>query len=259
MEYSIAIYFLLFIIYSIAGWIMEVIGKLIEKKKFINRGFLIGPYCPIYGCGALIVTCFLKKYMNDWFVLFSVSIIICGLLEYVTSYIMEKLFRARWWDYSERKYNINGRVCLETLIPFGVLSLLIIYVTNPFILKYLLMIQNQILNILAGILFFIFILDSIISLKIISNVRSTSTRINNERENKNNRTCDNTEEITEKVKEILRGKSILNRRLIDAYPNLQAKIEKKKEEIKEKTEEIKEDIKNKIEEKKSYLTKKKSE
>ena len=217
---------------------MEVTCKSIEAKKFINRGFLIGPYCPIYGWGAIIITLLLKKYTDDWIVLFFMSMITCGILEYATSYVMEKLFHARWWDYSKRKYNINGRVCLETLIPFGILGIVIMYVTNPFILKFLDKIPEQTLNVIAIILFTIFLIDSIISLKVVSNVRSTSTKLNKELSDKK----DNTEEITAKVKEILRNKSILNRRLINAYPDLQAKIKRKKEEIKEKTEAVKEEI-----------------
>lgn len=220
---------------------MEVTCKSIEAKKFINRGFLIGPYCPIYGWGAIIITLLLKKYTDDWIVLFFMSMITCGILEYATSYVMEKLFHARWWDYSKRKYNINGRVCLETLIPFGILGIVIMYVTNPFILKFLDKIPEQTLNVIAIILFTIFIIDSIISLKVVSNVRSTSTKLNKELSDKK----DNTEEITAKVKEILRNKSILNRRLINAYPDLQAKIKRKKEEIKERTEAVKEEIRKK--------------
>lgn len=243
MEYSIATYFLLFIIYSIAGWLLEVICVSIEKRKFANRGFLIGPYCPIYGCGAIAITILLHNYTNDWIVLFFMSVITCGLLEYGTSYIMEKLFHARWWDYSKKKYNINGRICLETLIPFGILGLLIMYITNPFILDQFSKISEQTLNIIAIIVFTIFVIDGLISIVVVSNVRTTSTKLNKAN---NDITMDNTEEITEKVKEILLNKSALTRRLVNAYPDLQAIIKKKKEEIKKKTEEIKEDIKKRV-------------
>lgn len=118
MYQTIKIYFLLFFIYSVMGWILEITCKFIEYKKFANRGFLIGPYCPIYGFGALFITLFLGRYSNDIIALFVMTILICGVLEYFTSYIMEKIFKLRWWDYSRRKYNINGRICLDTLIPF---------------------------------------------------------------------------------------------------------------------------------------------
>lgn len=240
MEYNIVTYFLLFMVYSVAGWIMEVTCKSFEAKKVINRGFMIGPYCPIYGWGAIFITILLKRYISDWIVLFFMSMITCGILEYLTSYVMEKLFHARWWDYSRRKYNINGRICLETLVPFGLLGLTIMYITNPIILNALQSIPDNILNVIAIVLFVMFTIDGIVSLKVVSNVRATSTKLNKEA-----KTMDNTEEITAKVKEILRNKSVLNRRLINAYPNLQTVLKKKKEEIKRKTDEIKEEIKSK--------------
>ena len=104
---------------SFAGWIMETISISIRNKKFVNRGFLIGPVCPIYGYGVVLVSLLLQKYQNDIIVTFFMSIIICGFLEYFTSYFMEIIFKARWWDYSQRKFNINGRVCLENLVLFG--------------------------------------------------------------------------------------------------------------------------------------------
>ena len=120
-------YFLLFIIYSIIGWILEIIFAFINLKKFVNRGFLIGPYCPIYGAGCLLLTILLSKYAEDTIVLFALSIIICSILEYLTSWIMEKIFKLRWWDYSDMKFNINGRICLETMIPFGIIGSRVFY------------------------------------------------------------------------------------------------------------------------------------
>ena len=98
---QIKIYFLLFIIYSIMGWIMEVVNQIVSQKKFVNRGCLIGPYCPIYGCGAVLITVLLNKYLNDPITFLIMAILLCGILEYLTSYIMEKVFNLRWWDYSK--------------------------------------------------------------------------------------------------------------------------------------------------------------
>ena len=126
-------YFLLFVIYSVIGWIMEVIYTLVIDKKFTNRGFLVGPYCPIYGVGAVLIIILLSGYKERPIGLFVLAIVICSILEYFTSYIMEKLFKARWWDYSNRKFNINGRICLETMVPFGVIACLIVYIVNPFL------------------------------------------------------------------------------------------------------------------------------
>ena len=231
------IYFILFMTYSFFGWCLEVFGKLLEKKRFINRGFLIGPYCPIYGFGALAITFLLGKYTNDWLILSIMSMIVCGILEYFTSFFMEKIFKARWWDYSTKKFNINGRICLDTLIIFGLLGLFIMYISNPFLLRVLNNLSNLSLEIIACLLFLVYFTDNIISFNVISAVRNTAKGLYKE--------LDNTEEITKKVKEILLSKSVLYRRLIKAYPTLKTikqKIKENTEKIKESTDKIKEEI-----------------
>ena len=142
-------YIALFFIYSFLGWLMESVSDTIKKKKFVNRGFLIGPYCPIYGAGVLLITILLRKYNEDIWITFFMSLLICGTLEYLTSYVMEKWFKARWWDYSQRKFNLNGRICLETLIPFGLAGTFIIYIANPFFLKYINMIPDMVMHVLT--------------------------------------------------------------------------------------------------------------
>ena len=102
--------FILFIIYSILGWSLEVLLSLYEHKRFINRGFLIGPYCPIYGAGSILLTLLLTNYENNIIILFILSMVICGILEYFVSFILEKIFKLRWWDYTNMKFNINGRI-----------------------------------------------------------------------------------------------------------------------------------------------------
>ena len=213
MLYTIEKYILLFFIYAIFGWLMEVTCKLIEKKKFINRGFLIGPYCPIYGWGAISITILLQKYVGDPIVLFVMAIVICSILEYLTSYFMEKFFHARWWDYSQRKFNINGRICLRTMIPFGLLGCFMMYISNPFFVGIIEKIPQTPLNAICISLLLIFLVDNIVSLKIISNVNVASKKIK-----------DNTEEITEQVKAILEKKSALHRRLVKAFPEMKMKL-----------------------------------
>ena len=227
MIQTIETYFLLFISYAFLGWCMEVGCKYVQFGKFINRGFLIGPYCPIYGWGAIDITILLKRYTYDPLVLFIMSTLVCSIIEYFTSYFMEKKYHARWWDYSSKKFNINGRICLETLIPFGILGLLIMYVTNPMLFKIYQSISEIVVHIISITLFIIFIVDNIISSNIISSVNVEGSKL----------VKDNTEEITEKVKQILREKSWLHRRLINAYPNLKdirVKIKKVKEKVKDR-------------------------
>jgi len=207
---KLSLLFLLFITYSFIGWCMEVGCKLVELKKFINRGFLIGPYCPIYGWGCILIIILLNKYTNDPLVLFIMAIVICSILEYFTSYFMEKLFKARWWDYSRRKFNINGRICLETMIPFGLLGCLIMYFVNPFFVSIYSKIPSNILIIISSVLFTIFLTDNIISYTIMFKMKIPKIKISK----------DSTEEITEYVRSILAKRSFLYKRLMKAYPNM---------------------------------------
>lgn len=203
-------YFSLFIIYAFLGWLMEIIWTFINSKKIVNRGFLIGPYCPIYGVGCLLLITLLDKYKNDIVVLFIMSIIICSILEYITSYIMEKLFKARWWDYSNYKFNLNGRICARTMIPFGILGVLVVYFLNPFIIR-----NINTSSVLFTILLVIFIIDFSVSFGIITSLKNTI----------NNVTKDSTEEISRMVSETIRQKSYLHKRLIKAFPTFKSPID----------------------------------
>ncbi len=256
MNLGITYYFLLFMIYSVAGWLLEVTCKYIDYKKFINRGFLIGPYCPIYGFGAVLITFLLYRYEEDPIVLFLMTILICGALEYFTSWAMEKIFKARWWDYSKRKFNLDGRICLGTLVPFGVFGLILTYITNPFLLNCLNNANLIVLNTIAVILFIIYIVDNIISTIIILGFRKTTITIGRKE------SADNTEEITKKVKEILAQKSWGYKRLIDAFPSLETikiRIKEITDEVKENVNELKENINEKAEDIKNAINDKKED
>ena len=202
-------YFSLFIIYSFIGWIMEVVWNLFTDKKLVNRGFLIGPYCPIYGVGCLLLILLLGKFKSDPVILFFMSIIVCSILEYSTSYIMEKLFKARWWDYSEYKLNLNGRICAATMIPFGILGVLVVYYLNPFVSGFV-----PFNNIVFYIILILFILDFGISFGIIENMKGTITTI----------TKDSTEEINSKF--LILSKSFLHKRLLRAFPSFMSPLDK---------------------------------
>ncbi|MCI9084516.1 MAG: putative ABC transporter permease [Bacilli bacterium] len=225
---EIRVMFLLFILYSFLGWLMEVILVSIQTKKPTDRGFLIGPLCPIYGVGALLITILLNKYSNDLPALFIMATILGAILEYFTSYIMEKIFKTRWWDYSDKKYNINGRISLTTSIGFGILGVILIHILNPFFKNILNHFSNTAVLIISVILLIIFIIDIITSFRIISKIKIVNT----------NELRDSTDEITQYVRETLRKHSILTKRLVIAFPNLNIQINKDLNKMKEKHKKI---------------------
>ena len=207
--FDLKVLFLLFIVYSITGWIIEVIATYPDTKCFVNRGFLIGPYCPIYG-NCAIAMIFLLHNVTNPILLFVLSILICSIGEYVTSYAMEKIFHARWWDYSKNKFNLNGRICLVNSLAFGVLGFLLIKFVNPFVVGLITKLSPTMINVLFYTILTLFIIDNVISFKVIFKIKNMSIKYVH---------LDNTKEITEKVKKIL-SDNILAKRVFKAFPNI---------------------------------------
>ena len=213
--------FLIFIVYSIIGWTAEVIYAFIYKKRFSNRGFMLGPVCPIYGFGALIILYLLKPYASHPLGFMILAMFVCSVIEYVAGYLLEKFFNARWWDYSNTKFNLNGRVCLDTLIPFGIGALVINYLIHPYVVKLFDKIPSNILTISAITLAIIFFLDLCLSFIIVNNFKKTIKKTN---------LSDVTDDVNTYVKTLFTNKK-LYQRLINAFPNLMIKIGEKIHEI----------------------------
>lgn len=213
--------FICFIIFSFLGWCLEITFGVITVKKFVNRGFLIGPLCPIYGSGCVLLYVLLQDYAKDPIILALASMVICSVLEYFASYIMEKIFKTRWWDYSEKKYNINGRICLEMAIPFGILGLGVVYVLFPFALKVLNFLPELTIYIVAGILLILFLIDLIVSFKVIMKFTNLIGHVPK----------DMTEEITKFVQNTITQQGKLIKRLVEAFPNLKVDFQSIKDKI----------------------------
>ncbi len=231
-------YFLLYFIYSIIGWFLEVGLAFYEHKKFVNRGFLIGPYCPIYGVGCLLLTILLSKYINEPGVIFAFSIFICATLEYLTSYLMEKIFKLRWWDYSNMKFNINGRICLETLIPFGIIGVLVVKYISPFFINMINSINFNFLIIINIIILSILITDILISFNVVFNLKNVTRNLNK----------DSTEEIKKAIYKFIHNNIFMYNRIVKAFPNMKKIINEQKKRNK--------DIISKIKKKKTSSSKK---
>lgn len=210
--HDLAIWFLIFLTYAIIGWCLEVTVSFVRQHHAINRGFLIGPVCPIYGFGAMIMALLLRD-VDNILEIFIVSFFAGGVLEYLTSFVMEKMFRVRWWDYSSEPFNIHGRVCLHYLIAFGVLGILVIRVINPALLSVYSLMNSALCIILAAVLFVILLTDFITSIFLINKFRITVGIVQR----------DATEEITAKVREIIMDRGKLSRRLAKAFPSMKAK------------------------------------
>ena len=161
-------YFLAFIIYSFIGWLYETAIYTIQEKKFISSGFLKGPYCPLYGGGAvLMIFCFFGR-TDSALVTFFGGMFVATAVEYMTAVVLEKVFHKKWWDYSNLKFNYKSRICLLGAVCFGTLCLLLCKVIHPLFLDLIYLVPSNIQLWIAVILAVIFSLDcisTILSLK----------------------------------------------------------------------------------------------
>lgn len=218
-------YCILFFIYSFLGWIMEVTLTLITDKKFVNRGFLLGPCCPIYGCGCILLNLLLHNYTNNILVLFILTMFTCSLLEYITSFLTEKIFKLRWWDYSQMKFNINGRICLETMTPFSILGVLAIKFATPFFITNINKLSEKTILIISIILITLFIIDVIISLTIVFKLKFVSKNIKK----------DSTLDIKNAIKKFIKNDIYVYERIIESFPNLTKSLKEKALKLKKKS------------------------
>lgn len=241
---------LLFFVFSVLGWCMEVFLKYIQYHHFINRGFLIGPYCPIYGSGIVFITVMvsiLSGMESSVGTTFSISFIGCGILEYAVSYYLEKKFHARWWDYSTKPMNLHGRIWIGNLFLFGVGGTLVIEVINPIMYSLFDRIPERSLYALSSLIVFVMSADYLTSHFVMKFVKSSVE----------NSEADNTESISKEIKLLMSNKSILYRRIADAYPDVvyrTDRINQRMREIKEEMERIQQETANNLDRIKQEVT-----
>lgn len=180
-----------YMIYSFLGWVMESIVRSICEKKLINTGFLKGPFCPIYGIGATIMFLFLDGFQNKPILLFGIAIIILTVWEYLVGVFLEKAFHTKYWDYSNHKFNFQGRICLTNSICWGILGVLFVKYIHPFIQQIIEKVDISLLNYIVAIFFMVFLVDTITSVIHVKNIKTTLEKIENINK-----------EIKEKLKEI---------------------------------------------------------
>ncbi len=225
---------LLFFAYAFLGWCIEVTLKYFQFHRFINRGFLTGPWLPIYGSGAVLITIGVNGIApveSSVGTTFVVSFVLCGIVEYMTSFILEKRFHARWWDYSQKPMNLHGRVWIGNLILFGLGGVLIVELLNPLFFRLFGQMSFRLREILAIVLSCIFAVDYVMSHFVLKLVKAGVESSE----------ADDTEAINKEVHLLLHDRSFFYRRFAEAYPDVIYRTERiaaRMEAIKAETERL---------------------
>lgn len=220
-----------FFIYCFVGWLCEVIYCAMLDKHYTNRGFLKGPYLPIYGSGALAVVYVVNPLVSNPFLIFIFGLLVCSVIEYIGSFILEKAFKIKLWDYSNHKININGRVCGLNSVLFGILSVIVVYVINPFIVHSVALIDSTVQYYLATAIEIIITFDFATSVarmnaftRAIEDIRIKSDELQKRIVNLSSNSPKSMLEAKDRLeKELNRQKAILahkSKKIFRAYPTM---------------------------------------
>jgi uncharacterized membrane protein len=152
-----------FFIYAFLGWCSEVVYATIQEKKFVNRGFLNGPICPIYGFGVLIVLLLLRPLDHNLILLFAGSVLLTSVLEFVTGFVLEKVFCDKWWDYSQHRFQLMGYVCLEFSLMWGAACVLVVRVIHPLFDRFVSWFPPVLGRVLLFVYLAVFLADAVIT------------------------------------------------------------------------------------------------
>ncbi|SHJ62164.1 Uncharacterized membrane protein [Clostridium amylolyticum] len=227
---------LLLMIYSIFGWMLEVTYAFSKKGTFVNRGFLYGPLCPIYGFGMLSLLVTIPSESSILYI-FIVGMMVTSLVEYITGAILEHFFNTKWWDYTNNFLNVKGRICLSFSLAWGIISIIAIKVIQPFVYSKVNIIPDKYKIIISYTFLFCFIIDlilTIISLNKFNEIFTELSEVELELKNKYaslvGKAINKSEEIEislkelkEKYNRILNKLSFNHRRLIKAFPGIKSK------------------------------------
>ncbi len=259
--------FLVFTIYSFLGWLTESIFCSVPARKFINRGFLTGPFCPIYGIGAVVVISLLSPFKENWLILYFAGVAITTSLEYLTGYVLEKIFHTTYWDYSDLRFNIKGRICLQNSLLFGLMCLVGVVFIHPVVMYLIGSIPDKLLPYLSILCMLYFLFDTVVSvhaaLQLNGKLEELQQVLDSIKERASSYTADTLESIQakignlfdddtraflklqfEKKDKIETNVKFFQRRIVDAFPTMKSisnneSLQRLKESIKSRAQNIK--------------------
>lgn len=154
----------LFLAGSIAGFIYEEIFCLVVDNELVKRGFLYGPYLPVYGFGAIFLFLLLKRFKKKPLILFILAMLVTGIVEYITGYLLYEIYHKTWWDYTGLFLNIDGYVCLRSVFSFGIGAFLLIYIVEPVVSLLVSSLSKKKVALWSIVICLIFIIDFILTL-----------------------------------------------------------------------------------------------
>jgi uncharacterized membrane protein len=217
----------LFFIYAFLGWCTEVVYAGVNQGVFVNRGFLNGALCPIYGFGVLIVLIILEPLRENLLLLYVGSVVLTSLLELITGFLMEKLFHQRWWDYTDDPFNIGGYICLKFSLLWGLACVLVIDVIHPLIMHMMAFIPDRLSTPILVVFTAAFITDIIVTVATVAKLNQRLQQIDE--------VAHALRKVSDAIGTVAADGSIA---VTDANEKLRAELKERREELKAKRVEL---------------------
>lgn len=233
-----------FFLYAFLGWCCEVIFAAARHGRFVNRGFLNGPICPIYGCGLVLVVAMLEPLGGNNWLLFLISAVLTTGIEFIAGFLMERLFHHRWWDYSRMPLNIGGYVCLPFSLIWGAACVLIVRVLHPLTVRLVAWIPHGLGVVLLALFAATFLADLIVTVLSIARLNRRLAELDEARKRLrrvsdalgeglsdgtiavkkrlDRSAADVQQRVSDGAAEAHRRLGVLERRLLSAFPNMRS-------------------------------------
>lgn len=241
--FPISLLFLYFVIYAFLGWILETVYCSVRERRFVARGFLYGPVCPIYGVGVLMMLCWFAPFTGRPLLFYAVATVCMSAWEYLVAWILETTTHIKYWDYSDRKFNLHGRICLSISLTWGVLAYLVIFWIHPVVAGLVERLSTFTIYVADVVLLVLLVADVAATIRELALLTAMLRKLTQMGEELQVQLALSRAELSDRLDE---AREVLSDRLDDARESISDKLDDAKESISDRLDVAKESISGRL-------------
>ena len=241
--FPISLLFLYFVIYAFLGWILETVYCSVRERRFVARGFLYGPVCPIYGVGVLMMLCWFAPFTGQPLLFYVIATVCMSAWEYLVAWILETTTHIKYWDYSDRKFNLHGRICLSISLTWGVLAYLVIFWIHPVVAGLVERLSPFTVYVADVVLLVLLVADAAATIRELALLTAMLRKLTQMGEELQVQLALSRAELSDRLDE---AREALSDRLDDAKESISDRLDDARESISDKLDDAKESISDKL-------------
>lgn len=241
--FPISLLFLYFVIYAFLGWILETVYCSVRERRFVARGFLYGPVCPIYGVGVLMMLCWFAPFTGQPLLFYVIATVCMSAWEYLVAWILETTTHIKYWDYSDRKFNLHGRICLSISLTWGVLAYLVIFWIHPVVAGLVERLSTFTIYVADVVLLVLLVSDAAATIRELALLTAMLRKLTQMGEELQVQLALSRAELSDRLDE---AREVLSDRLDDAKESISDRLDDARESISDKLDDAKESISDRL-------------